>query len=56
MMNCPYILDHSYGILIITVSESGKKLLNLIKLQRPDIDKNLFLRQRSMRIKVLFAN
>ena len=39
--NCPYIPDHSYRILIIGGSESGKTnvLLNLIKHQRPDIDK-----------------
>ena len=37
----PYISDHSYKILIIGGSGSGKNnmLLNLIKHQRPDIDK-----------------
>ena len=37
----PYITDHSYRILIIGGSESGKTnvLLNLIKHQRLDIDK-----------------
>ena len=39
--NCPYIPDHPYRILIIVGSESGKTivLLNLIKHQRPNIDK-----------------
>ena len=37
----PYIPDHSYRILIIGGSGSGKTnvLLNLIKHQQPDIDK-----------------
>ena len=40
--NWPYIPDHSYRILIIGGSYSGKTnvLLNLIKYQRPDIDEN----------------
>ena len=40
--NWPYIPDHPYRILIIGVSGSGKTnvLLNLIKHQRPDIDKS----------------
>ena len=40
-MNCPYIPDHLYRILIIGGSGSGKTnvLLNLIKNQQPDIDK-----------------
>ena len=33
--NCSYIPDHPYRILII----GGSELLNLIKHQRPDIDK-----------------
>ena len=39
--NWPYIPDHPYRILVIGGSESGKTnvLLNLIKHQRPDIDK-----------------
>ena len=39
--NWPYIPDHPYRILIISGSGSGKTnvLLNLIKHQRPDIDK-----------------
>ena len=39
--NCLYIPDHPYRILIIGCSGSGKAnvLLNLIKPQRPDIDK-----------------
>ena len=40
--NWPYIPNHSYEILIIGGSGSGKTnmLLNLIRHQRPDIDKN----------------
>ena len=39
--NCLYIPDHPYRILIISGSGSGKTgvLLNLIKHQRPHIDK-----------------
>ena len=39
--NSPYIPNHPYRILIIGGSGSGKTnvLLNLIKHQRPDIDK-----------------
>ena len=39
--NYPYIPDHPYRILIIGGSGRGKTnvLLNLIKYQRPDIDK-----------------
>ena len=39
--NRPYIPDHPYRILIVGGSESGKTnvLLNLMKHQRPDIDK-----------------
>ena len=39
--NWPHIPDHAYRILIIGDSRSGKTnlLLNLIKNQRPDIDK-----------------
>ena len=48
-----YIPDHSYIILIIASSGSGKTnvLLNLIKHQRPDLDK-IFICRRSTRIKV----
>ena len=40
-LNWPYIPDHSYRILIIGGSGSGKTnvLLNLVKHQRPDIKK-----------------
>ena len=39
--NWPYIPDHPYRILIVVGSGSSKTnlLLNLIKYQRPDIDK-----------------
>ena len=39
-----YIPDHPYRILIIGCSRSGKTdvLLNLIKHQRPDIDKSTY--------------
>ena len=39
--NRPYIPDHSYWILIVGGLGSGKTnvLLNLMKYQRPDIDK-----------------
>ena len=39
--NWPYVLDHPYQILVIVGSGSEKTnvLLNLIKHQRPDIDK-----------------
>ena len=39
--NWPYIPDHSYKILIVRGSGSGKTnvLLNLVKHQRSDIDK-----------------
>ena len=39
--NWPYIPDHSHKVLIFGGSESDKTnvLLNLIKHQRPDIDK-----------------
>ena len=41
-LNWPYISDHPYRILIIVGSGSGKNnvLLNLIKHQRADTDKN----------------
>ena len=40
--NWLYVLDHSYRILVIRGSGSSKTnvLLNLIKIQRPDIDKS----------------
>ena len=39
--NWPYIRDHPYRVLVIGGSGSGKTnaLLNLMKHQRPDIDK-----------------
>ena len=46
-LNWPYIPDHSYRILIIGGSGSGKTnvLLNLVKHQRPDIKKiNLYVK------------
>ena len=47
--NWSYIPDHPYKIIIIGGSGSGKAnmLLNLIKHQRPDIDK-IFIRQKSI--------
>ena len=55
--NWPYTLDHPYRIVIIVVSGSGKTnvLLNLIKHQRPDIDKIFVIYQRSIRIKISIA-
>ena len=52
--NWPYNPNHAYKILIIGGLGFGNTnvLLNLIKHQRPDIGKNLFIRQRSIRIKV----
>ena len=40
-LNWPYISEHPYRIIIIARSSSGKAnmVLNLIKNQRPDIDK-----------------
>ena len=55
--NWSYIPDNSYRILIISGSESGKTnvLLYFTKHQRPDIEKNLFVRQKSIRIKILIT-
>ena len=57
--NFLYIPDHPYRILIIGSSGTGKTnmLLNLIKNQRPGIDKiyNLFICQRYIWIKALIA-
>ena len=55
--NWPYILDHLHRILIISGSGSSKSnvLLKLMKNQRPDIGKKLFIHQRSIRIKVSVA-
>ena len=55
--NWSYIPDNSYRILIISSSESGKTnvLLYFTKHQRPDIEKNLFVRQKSIRIKILIT-
>ena len=41
-LNCPYIPDHPYRILIVGVLGSGKThvLLNLIKHQQTDTDKS----------------
>ena len=43
--NWPYVLDHPYQILVIVGSGSEKTnvLLNLIKHQRPDIDKIIYM-------------
>ena len=43
--NWPYVLNHPHRILIIGGSGSGKSnvLLNLIKHQRPSIDKFIFM-------------
>ena len=51
--NWSYIPDHPYRIVIIGGSGSEKTnvLLNLIRQQRPNIDK-LFISQRSIWIKV----
>ena len=51
--NWLYIPDHPYRMLIIDGSGSGKTivLLNLIKHQQKDIDKNLFKRQISKKEK-----
>ena len=52
--NWSYILDHLHRILIIGGSGSSKTnvLLNLINHQRVDTKKNLFVHQKSMRIRV----
>ena len=49
----PYIPDHPYRILIIGGSGSGKTnvLLNLMKIQRPDIDKMYLFSKYSFRSK-----
>ena len=46
-LNQPYVPDHPYRILIVGGSRSGKTsvLLNLIKDQRPDIDKIYYASQ-----------
>ena len=51
--NWPYTLDHPYKIVIIVVSGSGKTnvLLNLIKHQRPDIDKTYLCVKDSSKLK-----
>ena len=48
--NLPYILNHPYRNLIIGGSRSDKTnvLMNLIKHQQQDIDKHLFIHQRSI--------
>ena len=55
--NWPYIPDHSYRILIIGGSGSGKTnaLLNLINNQ-PDIDKIIFICKRSIWKKISIFN
>ena len=55
--NWPYIPDHPYQILIIGGSGYGKTntLLNLIENQ-PDIDKNIFIRKRSMSMQTSILN
>ena len=49
-----HIPDYPYRILIIVGSGSGKTnvLLNLMKHQRPDINKYLFIRSRSINYQV----
>ena len=49
-LNWPYIPDYPYRMLVIVSSESGKTnvLLNLIKNQRPDIDKRSIQTKMSM--------
>ena len=49
-LNWPYIPDYPYRMLVIVSSESGKTnvLLNLIKNQRPDIDKRSIRTKMSM--------
>ena len=51
--NWPYIPDHPYRILIIGGSGSGKTnvLFNLMKIQRPDIDKMYLFSKYSFRSK-----
>ena len=50
-LNWSYILDHPYSILIIGASVSGNNnvLLNFVKHQRPDIDKNYLYVQDSFK-------
>ena len=52
--NWLYIPNHPFRILIVGGSGSGKTnaLMNLIK-QRADIDKNLFIHQKSIHIDYL---
>ena len=49
-LNWPYIPDYPYRMLVIVSSELGKTnvLLNLIKNQRPDIDKRSIQTKMSM--------
>ena len=42
----PYISDHHYIIIIVDGSRKTNVLLNLIKHQRPDIDKNYLYTKR----------
>ena len=55
--NWPYIPDHPYRVLIIGGSRSGKTnvLLNLIKNQRPDIDKIYLYVKNRFKSKVSIA-
>ena len=52
--NWPYIPDHPYKILIISGSGYGKtsELLNLIQKSTTSYWQNLFIRQRSIQIKI----
>ena len=53
-VNWLFITDLPHRILVISASKLDKTnaLLNIIKHQRQDIDKNLFICQRAIRIKV----
>ena len=53
--NWPYIADHSYRIIIIGGSGSGKThaLLNLINNQ-PDIDKIIYMQKILMKLNINF--
>ena len=58
-LNWPYISYHPHRILIIVGSGSGKTnvLLNLIKHQRPDIDKiYLYIKDPNQSIRYLLMN
>ena len=56
--NWPYLPNYPSRILIIWGSGSGKTngLLNLVKYQWPDLNKILFIHQRSIQIKMSLIN